>query len=322
MRRRELIIGTAMIALGRPPAAAQEVGRIYRIGILSNYPREAPIWVALFDELARFGFAQPKNLAVDPRGFATQVGEAGAVAAELVKSGVEVIICPGSPTTAAVRAATSTIPILSVSDDMVAEGLVPSLARPGGNLSGISILASELNGKRQEILIELSPQTRSMAALFDPGTANPLQLKAVINAAATRGVELSTYSATNADEIAAAIDRLQASGAGALNVLASPLLNRYRRLIIEQCAIRRLPAIYQWPESAEEGGLIAYGPRFTQIYRQLAAQLAKLLRGAKPADIPVEQPTKFELVFNVKTANTLGLTVPQSILARADEVIE
>jgi putative ABC transport system substrate-binding protein len=315
-------MGAMVTALGFPALAAQEPGRIYRIGILSNYTREAPIWVTLFTELTKFGLVQGGNLVVDPRGFAIDVERVGATAAELLKSGVEVIICGGKPMTAAVQAQTSRIPILSVSDDMIAEGLVPSLARPGGNLTGISILASELNGKRQEMLIDLAPGSRFMVALVDPGTATAVQLEAVISAAAARGVKLSAFDATNAQDIAAAIERSQSAGAGALNVLASPLLNRYRGLIIEQCAARRLPAIYQWPETAEEGGLLAYGPRFTGIYRQLAAQLAKLLRGEKAADLPVEQPTKFELVVNLNTAKALGLTVPQAILARADEVIE
>jgi putative ABC transport system substrate-binding protein len=161
-----------------------------------------------------------------------------------------------------------------------------------------------------------------MVALVDPGTAAPLQLEALRQATARRGVELLVLPIVSSEEIAASIDKASDGGATALNVLASPLLNRHRRLIIERCAALRLPTIYQWPETAEEGGLAAYGPRFTGIYRQLAGQLVKLLRGAKPADLPVEQPTRFELVVNLKTANALGLTIPPSILGRADEVIE
>ena len=322
MRRRDLILSAIATALNFPLGAAEELSRIYRIGILSNYPREAPIWNALFEELRKFGLVPERNVTVDPRGFAIQPDQAHAITADLLDAGAEVIICAGKPMTASVQAATSTIPILSVSDDMAAEGLVPSFAHPAGNLTGISILASELNGKRQEILIDLSPETRLMAALVDPGTVTAVQLEAVISAATAHGVKLSTFNTTNPEEISAAIDGLHAAGCGALNVLASPLLNRHRGMIIKQCAARRLPTIYQWPETAEEGGLIAYGPRFTQIYRQLAAQLVKLLHGEKPADLPVEQPTKFELVVNLETAKALGLAVPPSILARADEVIE
>jgi putative ABC transport system substrate-binding protein len=311
-----------MTVLGRGAVSAQEPGRTYRLGILSNYTREAPIWGALFDELGKSGFVETKNLIADPHGFAIQPDQAGAVVVEFVNSGVDVILCPGKQITATVQAATRTIPILSVSDDMIADGLVPSLAHPGGNLTGISILASELDGKRQEILMELLPASHRMAALVDPGTAAPLQLEALRNATAMRGVELSVFPVGSPEEIRAGIDRAQAVEATALNVLASPLLNRYRRLIIERTAALRLAAIFQWPETAEEGGLAAYGSRFTQIYRQLAHQLVKVLRGAKPADIPVEQPTTFELVVNLKTAKDLGITIPPSILARADEVIE
>jgi ABC-type uncharacterized transport system substrate-binding protein len=317
-----MLATAAAVVFGRSIALAQEPGRTYRIGVLSNLTREAPIWTALLDELGKSGFVEPKNLTVDPRGFEFRADQAAGVAEQMVQSGVDAILCAGKPVTLMVQTATRTIPILSVSDDMLAEGLISSLAHPGGNLTGISILASELNGKRQEILIDLLPGARHIAALVDPGTAVPLQLETLQKAAAIRGVELSTHPAANPEEIASAIDGLSAAGATALNVLASPLLNRYRRLLIERSTARRLAAIYQWPETAEEGGLIAYGPRFTQIYRQLARQLVKLLRGAKPTDLPVEQPTQFELVINLKTAKALDLTVPQSILARADEAIE
>jgi putative ABC transport system substrate-binding protein len=320
-RRAGLATGVAVAFLPRT-AWAQEPSRIYRIGVLSDFTREAPIWAALFDELGKAGFVEPKNLTVDPRGFEFPVDQAAEVVEQLVQSGVDIILCAGKPMSTLVQAATRTIPILITSDDVVGEGLARSLAQPGGNLTGISILSSELNGKRLEILIDLLPGVRHMAALVDPGTAAPLQLETLRKAAAARGIELSTYAAANPEDIASAIDGLSEAGATALNVLASPLLSRYRRLLIERSAARRLPAIYQWPETAEEGGLIAYGPRFTEIYRQLARQLVKLLHGAKPADLPVEQPTKFELVINLNTAKTLGLTVPPSILARADHVIE
>jgi len=208
-----------------------------------------------------------------------------------------------------------------VNDDMVASGLVPSLARPGGNLTGISILATELDG-RQEILMELVPTSRHMAALADPSATRPSQLEALRSATAARGIALSIYPVRGAGDIAAAVDAAQIAGATALNVLASCLLNANREIILGRSAGLRLPAIYQWPETAEEGGLAAYGPRFTEVFRQFARQVVKVLRGAKPADIPVEQPDKFELVINLRTAKTIGLEVPAALLDRANQVIE
>jgi len=161
-----------------------------------------------------------------------------------------------------------------------------------------------------------------MAVLADLSTKGPAELEALRGAAAMRGVELSIFPVAGPEEIAVAIDKAQAAGATALNVLASPIPHNNRKIILDRSAALRLPAIYQWPETAEEGGLAAYGPRFTKVNRQLARQLVKLLHGAKPADIPVEQPTEFELVINLKTAEALGLTIPPSILLLADEVIE
>ena len=206
---------------------------------------------------------------------------------------------------------------------MVGSGLVNSLARPGGNTTGISILATELDGKRQEILIEAVPGLRRMAAIADSNTTGSTQLQALQDAARARGVELSIHRIARPEEIPAAIDAAKASDAAALNVLASPILYGNRQIIMQRVAALRLPAIYQWPEEAEEGGFVAYGPRLVQIFRELVTpQLVKLLRGAKPADLPVEQPTKFELVINLKTAKAMGVTVPETLLARADKVIE
>jgi putative ABC transport system substrate-binding protein len=232
------------------------------------------------------------------------------------------LLVTSAPTISEVQAATRTIPILGMFDDMVASGLVSSLPRRGGNLTGISILASELDGKRQEILMELVPASRHMAALADPNTKGAASLETLRSDTAARSVELSIYPVHGPDEIVAAIDNAQASGVTALNVLASPILYTNRKIILERSAALRLPAIYQWPETAEEGGFAACGPGFIKVWRQLARQVVKVLRGAKPADIPVEQPTEFELVVNLKNAKALGVTIPPSILLLADEVIE
>jgi putative tryptophan/tyrosine transport system substrate-binding protein len=200
---------------------------------------------------------------------------------------------------------------------------VKSLARPDGNTTGTSFLSAELDGKRQEILIESVPGLRRIAAIADSNRTVGSRLAALKEAARVRNIDLSIHQIAKPEEIPAAIDAAKTSGAAALNVLASPTLYGNRQIIMQRVAALRLPAIYQFPEEAEEGGFVAYGPRVVQVFRELMArQLAQLLRGAKPADIPVEQPTKFELVINLKTANALSLTVPETLLARADKVIE
>ena len=197
-----------------------------------------------------------------------------------------------------------------------------SLARPGANTTGVSVLAPELDGERQEILMEVVPGARRIAALAEPNVTQPADLQALQNATRARGVEVAVFSAGTPELIAPTMDKAKEWGATALNVLSAPLFSINRRLVIERAAALGLPAIYEWAEMAEEGGLIAYGPRLTLIYRQLARLIVKVLRGIKPEDLPVEQPTKFELVVNLKTAKALGLTIPQSLLLRADKVIE
>ena len=233
-------------------------------------------------------------------------------AVELVKARVDVIRTVGDAAIRAAQRATATIPILAITDDMVGSGLVNSMARPDGNTTGISLLATELDGKRQEILIEIVPGAHRIAALADSNTTASRRLQAMKDAAQARGIELLIHQIAKPEEINGAIDAAKAAGAVALNVLASPLLFSQRQRIIEQTAALRLPAIYQWAEIAEEGGLAAYGPRVVQLHRDVVSrQLVKLLRGAKPADLPVEQPTKFELVINLKTAKALDLTLPE-----------
>jgi putative tryptophan/tyrosine transport system substrate-binding protein len=244
-------------------------------------------------------------------------------ATELVKMHVDVIYAVGDVGIRAAQRATATIPIIGNADDMVASGLVKSLARPEGNTTGVSLLSHELNGKRLEILIEAVPGLRQIAALVDSNTTASPQLQALQDAARVRNVELSIHRIARPEEIAAARDAAKAWGAAALNVLASPVLFGNRQIIMQRVAALRLPAIYQFPEVAEDGGFVAYGPRLVHIFGELVTrQLVNLFRGTKPADVPVEQPTKFEFVINLKTAKALGLTIPEALLQRADEVIE
>jgi len=324
MRRREFITLLGGAAVGWPLAAlTQEPGRTYRLGALYPSPREAPQVVKLFEELRRFGFIEGRNLLVDWRLYGLRVELLSEFATELVKTQVDVILAGGDAAIRAAQGVTATIPILGFTDDMVGSGLANSLAKPGGNTTGVSLLATELDGKRQEILIEAVPGLRRMAALADSNTTAPRQLQALQDAARARGVELSIHRVAKPDEIAPAIDAAKTSDAAALNVLASPLLFGNRRAIIERAAALRLPAMYQWPEVAEEGGFVGYGPRLVQLTRDIMArQLVKLLRGAKPADMPVEQPTNFELVINLQTAKAIGHEVHAPLVLRADKIIE
>ena len=322
MRRREFIaLMGASVAL--PFAAlAQEPGRVYRLGGVSSSPTNVPQFAAMFDALRRLGFITGQNLTVDWRSYGPRIELIPEFTAELVKSRLDVILVNGDAAIRAAQQATTTIPILGITDDMVGQGLVDSLARPGGNTTGTSIFATELDGKRQEILIEAVPELHRLAILADKSTGSR-EFVALQDAARARGVELLIHQIASAEEITAAIDSAKASGAAALNVLSSPFLYGNRQIIMQRVAALRLPAIYQFPEEAEEGGFVAYGPRLIPIFRDLMAQqLAKLLRGVKPADIPIEQPTTFELVINLKTANALGITVPATLVARADKVIE
>jgi len=323
-RRREFLGVVSGAAAWPLTVGAQELGRTYRLGGLSPSPRDSPHYAALFDGLRRLGFIEGENLDVNGRGFGASIGRFAEIAAELAKAPVDAIFCAGDVAIRAAQRATVTISILGVTDDMVGSGLVRSLANSTGNTTGVSILSTELDGKRQEILIEAVPGIRRMAALADSNVTTSRQFQALQETAHARGVELSIHRIASPEEIVSAIDAAKTSEAAALNVLSSPLLYANRQVIIERAAALRLPAMYQWPEMAEQGGgLLAYGPRVVRLFREgLARQLVKLLRGAKPADIPVEQPTKFELVINLKTAKVLGITVPPSLSARADEVIE
>jgi putative tryptophan/tyrosine transport system substrate-binding protein len=328
MRRREFVTLIAGVAVAQPfTTLAQEPGRIYRLGVLWPFPRDVPGArggvVAIFDELRRQGFIEGKNLTIEYRAWAPHVERISEYAAELVKAQVDFIVAGGPLAIRAAQQATKTIPIVALTDDMVGAGLVNSMARPNGNTTGVSILATELDGKRQEILAEAVSGLSRMAALADSNATAAPQLDALQAASRARNIELSIHRIARGEEIAAAINLAKASGATALNVLASPMLYTNRQAIMDQVATLRLPAIYQWPETAEEGGFIAYGPSFNHILRELLArQVVQLFRGAKVADIPVEQPTRFELVINLKAAKAIGREIPAILVLRADRLIE
>jgi putative tryptophan/tyrosine transport system substrate-binding protein len=323
MRRREFIQLLGGGSLLSPFAAsAQVTDRTYYIAFVSANPREAPQNLALLEELRLSGFVEGQNLIVEQRGFSIDYNKFAEVAAAIVKSPVDAIVCSGEIALRATQQATRTIPILGVADDMLAAGLVRSLSRPGGNLTGISILATELDGKRQEFLMEVLPNAHHMAALADPNSTGAERLRPITEAAQARGVGLSIYLVENAEKIVPTIDQAKNEGAQALNFLSTPLFTSNRRIIIDHVVALRLPSIHHSPEIAEDGGLVGYGARLTLMYRQMARLLVKVLRGTAPVDLPVEQPTKLELVINLKTAKALGLDIPPKLLTITDEVIE
>jgi ABC-type uncharacterized transport system substrate-binding protein len=296
MRRRAFI--ALMGASGAWPfaALAQQPGRTYRLGCLLPLTRDALINVAFFDEFRRRGFIEGQNLAVEWRTFGAHYELIPQYAAELVKARVDVIVAAGEDAVHALQQETKTIPIVAEAADLLGSGFVNSLARPDGNTTGVSLLLLfETDGKRQDILIEAVPGLRLMAVLIDVSYTSAAQLDELQKAARARGIEFSIHRVARAEEIAAAMDGAQASGAQALNVVGSPLFFAHRRLIMDRAVAARLPIIYWLPMVAEEGGFAAYGPDANQPFLEIMLpQIIKLFHGAKVADIPVEQPTKFD----------------------------
>ncbi len=323
MQRRQFIalVGGAAVAWPRA-ARAQNADRTYRIGFLLPTLRESPAVAALFDELRGNGFIEGQNLLVIPGGFGVRNDQIEGVTASLVAASPDVIIAGPELPLRALQQVTRTIALIGMAEDMVGDGLVASLARPGGNITGISLLSPELDGKRQEILLEAVPGVRKIAVLADSNNTNPAHLQQLQQAAQSHGVEALVRGVAKRDDVISAINDVKASGAQAINFLATPMFSINAADFIRQVTTLRLPSIYQWPEDAEDGALIAYGPRFTDMYRERARLAMKVLLGAKPSDIPVEQPARFELVINVKTAKAIGHEVPADLVARADKVIE
>lgn len=322
MKRREFLTLMGAAASWPLAARAQDADRIYRIGFLLPTPRASPAVNALFDELGRNGFVEGQNLTVIPGGFSVPNDRIDAVAANLVAASPDVVVAGPELPLHALQKLTRTIPLVGMSEDMVAEGLVVSLARPGSNTTGVSLLSPELDGKRQEILIEAVPGMRKIAVLADANNIVPAALQRLQQAAQRQGVDALMRIVNRRDDVIAAIKDAQSSGAQAINFLASPMFSVDAGAFIAQVTNSRLGSIYQWPEDAENGALLGYGPRFTDMYRQRARMAVKVLRGTPPADIPVEQPAKVELVVNLKTAEAIGVDVPSSLVLRADKVIE
>ena len=304
-------------------AAAQQPAKVPRIGVL--YPGAArtliPRMEGFRQGLRELGYVEGQNMAVETRSADGRPERFPELAADLVQLHVNVIVPIGDLATRIVQQATTTIPIVALTDDLVGAGLVASLARPGGNTTGVSIFSPELNAKRLELLKETLPKVSRVGVLWDSATGRS-QLEAMEVAARALALQLQVLEVRSPEDLDSAFQAAKRERAGALNVLASPLLSSYNKTIIGLAAKSRLPAIYQWRESAEVGGLMSYGPTLLEMYRRTALLVGKILKGAKPADLPVEQSTRFELVINLKTARALGLTIPRFVLSLADEVIQ
>jgi putative tryptophan/tyrosine transport system substrate-binding protein len=325
MNRREfvLLLGGALTAARALGAEQKAMPVIGFLGVASP-GRYAPFVAAFLEGLSNTGYVEGQNLAIEYRWAEGHYDRLPALAADLAGRKVDVIVAlGGTPPARAAKSATSTIPIVFASGEPVAAGLVAGLARPGGNLTGVGILVGELMPKRLELLSELVPQAGVIALLVNPNNPSAERnIKDMQEAARAKGVQLHILKASVEAEIDAAFDSLVQAQAGALLVGADPFFTSRSEQLVELATRHSVPAIYEWREFVAAGGLISYAPSLTAVNRQVGIYAGKILKGAKPADLPVEQPTRFELVVNLKTANALGLTVPPSILARADEVIE
>src|SRR5450759_3679045 len=333
MRRREFItlLGGAALAAGafvspQISFAQQELRKAPRIGFLTR-AADASVSTqidAFRQGLRDLGWVEGKNISIEYRDAEGQADRLSALAAEPVALNGDVIVTVDTPPTQAAKQATSTIPIvIAVSADPVGAGLVASLAQPGGNITGLSLLAPETDQKTLELLKEILPKTRRVAMIFDPKNQGMLlRVKAIKTAALNLAIEFQSISALSRNELADALTAAAKDPPDALIVL-SPIYAAYRNEVVEFAAKTKVPLSFDTSGLAREpGALLSYGADLLALFRRAATFVDRILKGAKPADLPVEQPTKFELVINLKTAKALGLTVPPALLTRADEVIE
>jgi putative ABC transport system substrate-binding protein len=319
---RIVIVGLALL-LAPLATAAQQPMKVYRIGVLAA-GRPGSTSQGFQQELHELGYVEGQNLVLESRYAEGNLERLHDLAAELVQRKVDVIVAGGAPVTRAAQHATRTIPIVMMgSPDPVGEGFVASLARPGGNITGVSHVRTELIGKQLELLKEMVPQSTRIAVLANPAQpAYPALLHKLTEAARTLGLRLHAVELRSAAELDTAFAAMIQVGADALVVLDEvQLIGSLRGRIVDLAAKRQLPAMYNWKEWVGLGGLMSYGPSQRGNDRLVAVYVDKIFKGAKPADLPVEQPTKFELVLNIRTAKALGITIPPTLLFQADEVI-
>ena len=307
-------------------AEAQQPVKVPRIGYLRPGSAAPARFEAFRQGLRELGYVEGKNIAIEYR-YAdgkTEAERLPDLAAELVRLKVEVIVTSGTPSVLAIKKASATMPIVfTVISHPVENGIVASFARPGGNATGLTILTEELSGKRLELLKEIVPKVTYIGVLSD--LSNPtqaLEWKEILHAAQGLGLKLQSLGLRSSKDFDGAFAAALKERAQALITLPQPLMNSHRNLIVEFATKNRLPAMYPSPEYTVGGGLMSYAPIYTDLFRRAATYVDKILKGAKPADLPVERPMKFEFIINLKTAKQIGLTIPPSVLARADKVIK
>ena len=326
MRRREFITFLGSAAVIWPLAArAQGAGKTPRIGYLSAATRLSLRERSFLQALRELGYVEGKNILIEYRFAGGKFKRLPGLAAELVRLDVDVIVAVVTQASLAAKAATKTIPVVMLGvSDPVASGLVTGLARAGGNITGTSSQTAEVSGKSLELLKEIVPKLSRVAVLWNPANVifQAQLLKATERAAGVLGLQLREFGARNADELDRAFAAISNARVGALMVLGDPTLAGEKTRIIDFAAKQRLPAIYGVEDHADAGGLMTYGPDMNGQFQRGAVYVDKILKGAKPADLPVEQPTKFDLVINLTTAKALGVVIPPTLLARADKVIE
>jgi putative tryptophan/tyrosine transport system substrate-binding protein len=304
------------------PVAARQQAPMRRVGILwpAASPPAPPRLEWFTQALRQLGFTEGHNLAIELRYAQQGLQQIPELAAELARMNVEVVAAFGDLAPKAMQQASKAVPIVAMADDILGAEIVTSLSRPGGNTTGVTVMAPELSQKRLELLSEIAPGLRRVAALWDPSTGAS-QVSATERAARTLKLELQILEVRRREDVIDAFRSAHTGAAEGLSVFSSPLLSSAIHEIIDLSAKYRLPAVYQWKEHVEAGGLISYGPSLEVVWGQAAKLVGKILNGTKPADLPVEEPVKLEVAVNATTAKALGITIPASVLVQADEVI-